>query len=982
MTIANNFQSPQKWKKNRFRFRRRRPLIAPAGGFKVKKIRMPFRLPNFNFRPLIKPLLIFSIMAFLVGAIFVAALFAWTARDLPDPNRLVNRSVAQSTKIYDRTGQTILYDIHGQYQRTMIDLADFPAYVKWAFIATEDKEFYQHQGLSPKHIIKATALYGFQKIGLYRGLVPGGSTLTQQFVKNAILTKEKTIVRKLKEWIISSKIEKKFTKDEILKMYFNEIPFGSTAYGLEAASQTYFAKSAQTLTLGESAILAAMIKAPTYYSPFGNHTEELFQRQKFVLKEMAKENYVTEEEANAAQSEKIVFKQSLNNITAPHFVMYVRELLTEKYGEQSVEQDGYKIYTTLDVAKQKIAEEAINAWAERNQKDFDANNAALVSLDPKTGQILAMAGSKDYFRESEPAGCTPGLDCKFEPNTNVVLRPRQPGSSFKPIVYAAAFKNGYTPETLLFDVVTKFKTEIGKDYEPKNYDQTEHGPLTMRQALAGSLNIPAVKTIYLAGIDKVLDLADDLDYTTLKDRSRFGLSLVLGGGEVLPLEHASAFGVFATEGIKYAPMAILKVEDADGKILEEWQAEDQKGKRVLEPEIARQISSILSDNEARAFTFGGNNYLTLGNRPVAAKTGTTNDFRDGWTVGYTPSLATAVWTGNNDNTAMKGKADGSNIAAPIWRDYMQKALANSPVEYFNAPPPNMATKSVLKGELQNSAIIKIDKASGKLATDLTPPDYIQEIKFCEMHNILHYVDKDDPHGPAPEKPEKDGQYERWEEAVQRWAKETQQCQDQPDNLPTETDDLHIESNRPDLTIISPQNNETITTREYLVKIKASAPRGLKRAEYYIDDKKIKTVYGSFLDENYIHLEEANGNHALKVIIFDDIDNRREQTINFQLNTSEEIDFIQWINPVNNSVFNLSSSPLTLNIYFKNALPQKVSFYYLLNDQEKLITTINSPAINASTGWTPPGTGNYQLFIKTIEQNGSTKQSKKINLEVK
>lgn len=862
----------------------------------------------------------------------------------------------------------------------MIELSDMPVYTKWAFIATEDKDFYKHNGLSPKHIIKAMALYGFQKIGLYKGLVPGGSTLTQQFVKNAVLTKEKTIVRKLKEWIISYKLEKKFTKDEILKMYFNEIPFGSTAYGIEAASNTYFGKSAKDLTLGESAILAAMIKAPTYYSPFGNHVDELLNRQKFVLNEMVKENYITEDEANAAKAEKVVFKQSLHNILAPHFVMYVKELLTDKYGEREIEQGGYKIYTTLDIDKQKIAEETITAKAERNQTDFDSNNAALVSLDPKTGQILAMVGSKDYFADPQPEGCTPGLNCKFEPNVNVTLRPRQPGSSFKPIVYASAFEKGYTPETILFDVVTKFKTEIGKDYEPHNYDQVEHGPVTIRTALAGSLNIPAVKTIYLTGIDKVLDLADSLGYTTLKDRSRFGLSLVLGGGEVLPLEHASAFGVFADEGVWHEPTAILKVEDSKGKVLEEYK--EDKGEKVMDPEITRLVSSILSDNNARTFVFGANNYLTLGNRPVAAKTGTTNDFRDGWTIGYTPSLVTAVWTGNNDNTVMKGKADGSNTAAPIWRDYMQKALENTPIEQFNAPGPNTADKPVLQGGLQDTTTVKIDRASNKLATALTPQSYIQEISFCEYHSILYYLDKDDPRGPAPEHPEKDEQYANWEAAIQEWATKNEKCQAKPENLPTEEDDLHVEQNKPELSIVSPNSNETITTREYQAKINTQARRGIRRVEYYINDQLIATDSQSPFDSYYINIPVSNGYHTLKVISYDDIDNQNQQSVNFKLDTTEEMDFIQWTNPVNNTSFNLNNAPLTINVYFRENPPQKVDFYYTLNGQDKKISTITNPAIYASVGWTPPQTGNYQLFVKTVEQNGNSRQSKKINLEVK
>lgn len=792
------------------------------------------------------------------GSVGLALLFAWVSRDLPEPGKLLNRVLPETTKIYDRSGEVLLYEIYGEQKRDLIKLNELPDYTIQAFIALEDKNFFQHKGLSIKHIIKAGFFYTLNKIGLYNGLVPGGSTLTQQFVKNAILTREKTVMRKIKEWILAYQIEKKFSKNQILEFYFNEIPFGSTAYGIESAAQTYFGKSARNLTLGESAILAAMIQRPTYYSPFGSHVDDLFRRQKFVLDEMVKMGFISEKEAVAAKKEKIEFKNSLGDIKAPHFVFYVKELLTEKYGERLVEEGGLKVYTTLDMTKQTAAEEAIASQAEINQEKWGASNAALVAINPKTGEILAMVGSKDFFNK------------EIDGQVNVALRPRQPGSSFKPIVYTAAWEKGYYPETLVFDVITKFKTDTGKDYEPRNYDNKEYGPISLRKSLQGSLNIPAVKVIYLTGINRVLDLADKLGYSTLKDRSRFGLSLVLGGGEVTLLEHTAAFGVLAREGLKQPTVAILKVEDSRGKVLEEFKP--KKGEQIIPPEIVRITNNVLSDDEARSYVFGPGSLLTLPDRPVAAKTGTTNDYRDAWTVGYTPSLVAGVWVGNNDNSPMKRGASGYQVATPIWNSFMKKVLTGTPVETFKKPEYELPDKPMLNGVLGLETKVKIDSISGLLATEYTPEDLIIEKTFRQIHNILYFVDKDNPAGPIPGENSTDPQFERWEEAVQRWAVEQNISTSTP---PTEYDNIHTPENKPVVALLSPTADQVISGN-IPIRIEWSANFPLSKVEFYLDDVLLATKESDFTNPLTYNLplpsNISNGEHYLKVVVFDEVKN--------------------------------------------------------------------------------------------------------------
>ncbi|MBI5230168.1 MAG: PBP1A family penicillin-binding protein [Candidatus Magasanikbacteria bacterium] len=740
---------------------------------------------------------------------------AWSSRTLPDPNKLIERAAQESTKIYDHEGKTLLYEIYRDKKRTLVEINTLPDYIKNATVSVEDKDFYLHKGIAWKSIVRA----GFSNIFGLRAGKGGASTITQQLIKNAILTNEHSFSRKIKEALLALQLERKYAKDQILQLYLNEIPYGGANYGIEAASENFFGKSAKDLTLAEAAALASLPQSPSKY--LNNHSA-LIARRNYVLQKMSDYGYITKNQAeNAKKTELGINTVGSAGTIAPHFVLYVKDQLIEKYGEQMVESGGLKVITSLDVEKQKIAEEAIKAQAEKNEKKYGARNAALVAIDPKNGHILAMIGSKNFF------------DKKIDGQVNVALRLRQPGSSFKPIVYAAAFEKGYTPDTKLFDVETVFKTDT-KDFTPHNYDGKERGVVTMRQALAGSLNIPAVETLYLTGVDHVLDFAQKIGYTTLNDRSRFGLALVLGGGEVTLLEHVAAYMIFAREGTKIPKVSILKVTDSKGNVLDEWKEEPSA--EVVAPQVVRELTSIMTDDSARAFVFSAGSALTLKDRLIAAKTGTTNDWRDGWTVGFTPSLVAGVWAGNNDNTPMKKGSDGVLVAAPIWNKFMRESLKNTPPEPFTPPEPYSADiKPILRGEGFGLVRVATNSTNGKLATDATPPDLITYKTFAQNHSILYYLNKDDPTGPPPADPATDPQYLTWEEGVHKWAEKNNIIEEKP---PSEKDSLeNIDATS--LQIISPTQNQTINITEFSVKI-TNSNTALDKLVFYLDETKLET----------------------------------------------------------------------------------------------------------------------------------------------
>jgi 1A family penicillin-binding protein len=686
----------------------------------------------------------------LIGLVFLVVIFIYYAGQVPDPSAISARRVSESTKIYDRTGTVLLYDIHGEEKRTIIPWEQIPETVKKATLASEDSDFYNHKGIDFLAILRA----------LYKDITQlrtsqGGSTITQQLVKISLLGQEKTLSRKIKEAVLSIQIERKFTKDQIFWMYLNQIPYGSNAYGIEAASQTFFGKPAKDLSLGEAALLASLPKAPSYYSPhYGNHFSELIARRNNILERMKNLGMISQSQYQEAINETPNIIPPKESIPAPHFVIMVKEYLTKRYGEDMVENGGLKVITTLDIKLQEIAEEVVEKYGKINTEKFKANNAALVAADPKTGQILAMVGSKNYFGKSEPEGCISGStgknSCKFEGNFNAALAFRQPGSAFKPFAYSVAFQKGFTDSTIIFDIPTEFnpncdssvkqeKDNFGQNcYHPQNYDGKFRGPVTMRQALAQSLNVPSVKTLYLAGIDNTINLAHKMGITTLNDRSRYGLSLVLGGGEVRLVDMVAAYGVFANDGIKVPQNFIKKITTGNGIVLEEYKKEEQ---RVLEPQVARLISDILSDNNARGPVFGYNSPLYFPDRQVAAKTGTTQENRDGWLIGYTPSLVVGVWTGNNNNTPMTKQGAGLSAAGPMWNEFMRRALENYPSEKFIAPDPITTDRIMLNGNYQSSEGI---------------------------HTILYYLDKDNPLGSFTSGSQNDPQFKNWENAVKIW----------------------------------------------------------------------------------------------------------------------------------------------------------------------------------------------------------------------
>ncbi|MCR4279584.1 MAG: penicillin-binding protein [Candidatus Zambryskibacteria bacterium] len=666
-------------------------------------------------------------VALVIGGIFIL----WIASlRIPSLESIPERRIDQSTKIYDRTGEVLLYDMSKDVRREPVAFENISDYAKAATVAIEDKDFYSHNGFVLSSFLRAV-IANLTTVSFSQG----GSTITQQVVKNSILTNDKTPTRKLKELILALKLEKVLTKEEILSLYLNEIPYGGTIYGIEEASRSFFGKSASDVTLAEAAYLAAIPQAPTYYSPYRSHRAELEERKNLVLSEMLENEFISQEQFDNAMQEVVEFKPRENsaNIKAPHFVFFVMEFLRSKYGEDSLENGGYKVITTLDYDIQREVEALALKYGETNQERFNADNNAVVAIDPKTGEILSMSGSRNYFDED--------IDGNFNASTGH----RQPGSTFKPFVYATLFNKGYTTETLLWDVPTQFSTSCARDnfvvddicYAPGNYDDKFRGPITIRNALAQSINVPAVKAVYLAGVKSSVKLAQDLGIESLTDTRNYGLSIVLGGGSVSLLDMTAAYSVFANDGMRNPYTPVRWIEDGQGNIIDKH---NPFPIRVLPEQTARLINDVLSDNVARTPGFGANSTLYIPERPVAVKTGTSNDYHDAWIIGYAPNLVVGAWVGNNDNTPMARKVSGL-IVSPLWRDIMDEVLPSFPYESFVEPNQEDFTqlKPVLRGE------------TGGVA-----------------HSILHWVDKDNPRGAVPNNPGNDSQYLYWEYGVSRW----------------------------------------------------------------------------------------------------------------------------------------------------------------------------------------------------------------------
>ena len=796
--------------------------------FSKKNIKRALNPKNWHFNW--KKFLIGLAIFFAVIVVLSTAVFAYYVKDLPNPKEISRRNVVQATQILDRNG-VALYNFHGEENRTVVKGDQISDYAKKATIAVEDQYFYQHHGFDLTGIMRAirNRITG-------KGLTGGGSTITQQYIKNTLLTREETIDRKLRELILSMEVEQLYSKDEILTGYLNEIPYGNNAYGIEAAAKTYFNKSAKDLTLSESATLAGMPQAPTYYSPYGSNVEKLFIRKDYILDRMAKVGSISQEEADKAKTEAPTlenpsFKQQ--DLTAPHFVFYVREKLIDIITEENkidrqeaelkLDQSGYTVTTSLDSNTQTLAQNIMSEMGPDMVKKYQATNGSLTAVDPKTGEILAMVGSISY--NNSKSG-----------NTNFANALLQPGSSFKPFIYATAFgpNNKYAPSSITYDLPTDFG-----NYKPNNYNGKFSGPITNRNALAQSLNIPAVKNFYLAGVKDSIATAQKMGITSLnRDASEYGLSLVLGSGEVRPVEMAGAYATFGNEGMTNPLRPILKIEK-NGSVIKDYTKTEAV--KTIEPEVAYEISSILSDNAARTPVFGSKSNLTLPDRPVAAKSGSTENNRDAWTVGYTPSISVAVWVGNNDaNKTMTKGADGSYVAGPIWNRFMREYLKGKPVEQFKRPSTiTEVTVDKLSGKLPSDQSpkdqlitdifapwqvpteqdnvhvkIKIDKVSGKIATDLTPADQIEERYYINIHSEV-------PSNPG------------WENPVRQWAL----ANGASEFIPTEKDDVHTDSNKPIISFTSPKDGGQVNGT-FRIEVSPGGSQAITSVEFFVNNVSI------------------------------------------------------------------------------------------------------------------------------------------------
>ncbi|MDP1722041.1 MAG: transglycosylase domain-containing protein [Candidatus Gottesmanbacteria bacterium] len=624
-------------------------------------------LPKFSLPQFIglHPLMVFILGS--LSTIFFIAIpliaYLWL-RSLPNPTLLTVRDLDVTTKVFDRNG-ALLYEIYADQNRTPLALSDIPKYVIQATIAIEDKNFYSHQGFSLSGMARAA------RETMLKGRVQGGSTITQQLIKSALLTPEINVSRKIKEIILAFWAERLYTKNQLLEMYLNQVPYGGTAWGIESAAQTYFSKSAKNLTLAEASLLAGLPAAPSEYSPFGTHVDRAFSRQGEVLRRMVEDRYITESQAREALAQEIRFAKPRIGIRAPHFVMYIKEILERRYGPRLVERGGLRIKTSLDLGLQERVEEIVNTNITKLASLRVGNGAAIVT-NPKTGEILAMVGSRDYF------------DTTREGNVNVTVAHRQPGSSIKVVTYAAAMEKGFTAGSILDDSPVSYPQIGAPAYTPVNYDSKFHGFVPLRYALGNSYNIPAIRTIAAIGVPAVIQKGRAMGITSWIDESRYGLALTLGGGEVTMLDMASVFGTLANLGTRVELLPITEVSDYTGRILEKNKSNERP--QAVKPEVAWIIGNILSDNNARTAAFGPNSMLVIPGKTVSVKTGTTDNLRDNWTIGYTPSVVASVWVGNNNNSPMNPYlVSGVTGAAPIWNAIMTDILKDRPDETLPRP---------------------------------------------------------------------------------------------------------------------------------------------------------------------------------------------------------------------------------------------------------------------------------------------------------
>ncbi len=846
-------------------------MVDFAGVFQSRQLRRRLNFSRIKTRTW-ATIAMGAFVCLVVGTLFVGLLFAWYAKDLPRPDK-VRRTEGLSTVVLDRNGET-LYDIYESENRIPVKYEEIPNYLKLATVSVEDKDFFKHQGLSTTGIVR-----GMVACILMRRC-QGGSTLTQQLVKIVLLSSERTLPRKMKEAVLAIQIERRYNKDEILQMYLNEAPYGGTAVGVEAAAQYYFNKPVKGLSLVESAILAGLPQSPSTYSPFTGEPKAYVWRTEQVLRRMREDGHITAAQETEArkQLDSVQFASGGDALRAPHFVAYIKDLLIAKFGSKIVDAGGLKVTTTLDwklqEAAQKIVKEEVN-----KAKNLKVSNGSAVVMDPKTGEILVMVGSRDYT-------ATDSSGLKF----NVAVQgKRQPGSSIKPVTYAAAFKKGYTASTMLMDVETKYPSGDPKkpEYNPKNYDNKFRGPMQLRYALGNSINTIAVKVSALVGVKDVLRLAYDMGLSTLEPTqdnfSRIGLSMTLGGGEVTLLELTQAFGVFATEGLRHDPVAILKVEDPKGKVL--FEHKPTSPRQVLSPEVSYLVSDILSDNDARKEVFGTRSLLVIPGHTVAVKTGTTDDKRDNWTLGYTPSVVVGAWVGNNDNSPMHPSlASGVTGAAPIWRRIIMEALKDKKDEPFVRP--GGIVEMEIDGFGGGTPVDGQAKRTERFVagTEPTGPAAIyQNLKVSRKDNGKLANSVEIAKGEydtrafiviAEQDPVSTDGKNRWQEGINVWINSQSDAKFHP---PTETyqggDEIGI-------AIKSPGDNAQVNSNDVEVKVEASSTHVITKVELFVDGTKVKERSDKSFTET---LTMTNGSHRIRARATDDQGKTAEHEIGVGVN---------------------------------------------------------------------------------------------------
>lgn len=794
----------------------------------------------------------FIIFILIITIFGITIAFFYIAKDLPNPKNVLKEDFPQSTKIYDRTGDVLLYEISGQEKRTWVDIKTLPAYIKQATITAEDQNFYHHFGVDFSAILRSI-INNISTLSFSQG----GSTITQQFIKNSLLTSEKSIKRKIKEVVLAVEMEFKYTKDEILEFYLNKIPYGSNIYGIESASQTFFGKNAKDLTVAEAVALSILPQQPTYLSPYGKHLDELKNKQKNIINSMFLLGYIDKTQLKEALNQELNFIPFENTIKAPHFSLEIKKYLEKKYGEELTKNGGLNVITTLDYNLQKEAEKIVSDRVIINTEQYNASNASLVAINPNNGDILSMVGSSDYFNDS------------IDGNVNVSLRLRQPGSAFKPFVYAYLIeKLGFTPNTLFFDLETEFTTRAGELYVPQNYTMLFSGPVTLRNALAQSINVIAVKALFLAGINNIIDFISGTEIKSINPDA-VDLALVLGGAEVRLLDMTSAYGMFANNGISYKPNYILEIKDKNDILLEKNSSEKN---HIISSNTANIITDILSDNIARTPVFGPVSNLNTPGFDTASKTGTTSDYKDGWAIGYTPNIVVGVWAGNNNGNETN-KGAGVYIASPIWNKFITFVLNNYNDDYGGEfTPPEINENSIntpmLNGDLIYENKIKIDSITKKLATELTPPNLIEEKIFKEVHSLLYYINKNSP------------EIKQWEKPIQKWIEK------QPDkenyNKSVDIilyDDIHTIENKPSINILSPTQNIK-TSNNLDIKINIDTNFLFKQVDIFINNNFYKTFNTNNIDD-FIDIDLFDlGKNIIKIKAFDIYLNSNIKEISF------------------------------------------------------------------------------------------------------